>query len=145
MNNRNVYDSAFHIFRTQQKLCEKFESLGFNFEYGQGAVGIAFDNLISETEVIILECLGLTTSRQINKKCAIAGTQYPVKIDVFYCEDMNDVFAITADDFSEFFFKAVNNDELQDLMWKAIAERNISAREQYNELKIGTIGISHLI
>ena len=137
--NRTIYDSAFAIMKTQSEMCSKLDSIGLRFEYGEGFVGKSLESLINDSETIILESLGLYFTSK-DTKMKLCGESYPTTVEVLYAKDENPEWAITADDFCEFFYKAVDNEHLQDLMWKVMVDRDQSAKDEYNKLNIGKIG-----
>ena len=136
---RTTYDSAFAILKTQNELCNKLEEVGLNFEYGSGFIGEAFETLLNESETIIRDALGLHDV-PVDHTCRILGVDHPFTDYVLYPEDDDVEWSITADDFSEFFYKAIQNEKIQDVMWKAMVDRDESAKTEFNSLKIGKIG-----
>ena len=137
--NRTIYDSAFNILKTQSEMCNKLESIGLRFEYGDGFVGKTLESLINDSETIIIESLGLHSAYR-NTKTTICGEVWPVEVEVLYGDDENSEWSITVDDFSEFFYKAIDNAHLRDLMWRIMIERDEAAKDEYHKLKIGKIG-----
>lgn len=136
---RAIYDAAFAIMKTQSEMCSKLDSVGLRFDYGEGFIGKSLESLINDSETIILESLGLYFVSK-NAKVNLCGESYSTTVDVLYAKDENPEWAITADDFCEFFYKAVDDEHLQDLMWKVMVDRDQSAKEEYNNLGIGKIG-----
>ena len=57
--NKDVYNKAFHILKTQNEVCNKLESIGLRFEYGDGFVGKTLESLIDDSEAIVIASLGL--------------------------------------------------------------------------------------
>jgi hypothetical protein len=137
--NRTTYDAAFRIMKTQKEMCSKLESVGLRFEYGDGFTGKSLESLINDSETIILESLGLHFVSK-NTKTTLCGESWPTTVEVLYSEDDNPEWAITADDFFEFFYKAIDNNHLQDLMWRIIVARDYDAKTEYNKLGIGKVG-----
>ena len=137
--NKTIYDTAFNIMKTQNEMCSNMEKFGLRFEYGDGLVGKALESLINDSETIILESLGLHFVSK-NVKTMICGESWPTTVDVLYREDENPEWAITADDFFEFFYKSIDDENLRDLMWRVMVERREEAKEEYNKLGIGKIG-----
>jgi hypothetical protein len=125
--------------KTQGEMCSSLENIGLRFEYGDGFVGKALESLVNNSETIVLESLGLHFVSK-NTKATLCGESWPISVEVLYGEDENPEWAITADDFFEFFYKAVDNEHLQDIMWKAMVDRDQSAKGEYNQLNIGKIG-----
>ena len=134
-----IYDAAFAIMKTQSEMCSKLDAIGLRFEYGEGFIGKSLESLINDSETIILESLGLYFISK-DAKMKLCGESYSTTVEVLYAKDENPEWAITADDFCEFFYKAVDNEHLQDLMWKVMVDRNQSAKDEYNQLNIGKIG-----
>ena len=137
--NRTVYDSAFNILKTQNDMCSKLESIGLRFEYGDGFIGKTLESLINDSEAIILESLGLHCASK-STKTMLCGESWPVEVEVLYGEDEKSEWAITADDFSNFFYRAIDDVNLRDLMWRIMIERDGAAKDEYHELRIGKIG-----
>ena len=138
--NRIIYDKAFQIISTQKELCDKLDSLGLNFEYGQGFIGKTLEDLINNSETIVLESLGLEYYNPTEKKCNINGSEYPVVVERLYTKDHQHDWSITVDDFSDFFYKAIENHHIQDLMWRIMVEKDEDAKAEYNSLNIGFVG-----
>jgi hypothetical protein len=137
--NREIYDRAFNILTTQSNMCAKLEDIGLRFEYGDGFVGKALESLINDSESIIIAALGLhevSVSRQVN----IFGTIYPTDDAALYTDDNDPEWSITMDDFCEFFYHAIRNEATRELMWEAMANKNIDAKSKYNALGHGRIG-----
>ena len=129
---KESYFAAFEVLKTQNDICNKFEEIGFNFEYGTGFFGIAMENLNNQGYAILKESLeikALTQYRTIN----ISGIEQVVQFDVFYVGDYDENFTITEDDFSDFVYDSVKNNELQDLFWKVMVEKDNAAREKFNQ------------
>lgn len=137
--NRTIYDTAFNIIKTQGEMCSNLENIGLRFEYGDGFVGKALESLINDSETIVLESLGLHFVSK-NTKTNLCGESWPVSVEVLYGEDENPEWAITADDFFDFFYKAIDNEHLRDLMWRVIVDRDAATKDEYNKLGIGEIG-----
>jgi hypothetical protein len=137
--NRTIYDIAFNILETQSSICDKLESVGLRFEYGSGFVGESLESLINDAENIILESLGLHEV-SVDSKMLIAGDLWPATIEVLRPEDNNSEWSITMEDFYEFFYQAIKNPTIRDLMWKAMVDKDQDAKNKYNDLKCGRIG-----
>ena len=137
--NKTVYDTAFNIMKTQSDMCSNLEKVGLRFEYGDGFVGKALESLINDSETIILESLGMHFVSK-NTKTTLCGESLPVSVEVLYGKDENPEWAITADDFFEFFYKAIDDEHLRNLMWQIAVNRNHAAKDEYNQLNIGKIG-----
>ena len=121
-------------------ICCKLGSIGINFEYGHGFVGETLQSLIDNSETIIKESLGLSQCVPIEKMCCINGVDYPVSVDVLHTKEQDPEWSITYDDFYEFFYKAIENEEIREIFWNAFTNKDLSAKEKYNSLKIGYIG-----
>lgn len=137
--NRKIYDAAFEVLHTQESMCQNLEKIGLRFEYGDGVVGQALLDLLNHSETIIKESLGLHLEIK-DAKCTIGGVDYPVYSYVLCTDDNDSEWSITEDDFCEFFHHARNDIRLQDLMWKAITEKDAEAKDMYNNLGYGRIG-----
>lgn len=122
--NREIYERIFGIIQTHNDICNKLESAGLRFEYGDGFVGKSLEALLNDSEIIIRESLGL----------------HEVSGLALYTKENDPDWSISLDDFCEFFYKAIENDNIRDLMWKAMVEKNIEAKQQYNQLNFGRIG-----
>lgn len=138
--NRTIYDSAFHILETQKEIFDKLDSLGVSFEYGQGFIGKTLESLINDSDTIIIECLGLEDIPPVNKQCTINGLSCEVSVDIFCAKGNDEEWSITHDDFYDFFYAAIDNIQLRDLMWRAMVEKDVRAKEQFNKSGHGLIG-----
>lgn len=137
--NKTIYNTAFDLLSLQETACQSFEKSGLRFEYGDGPVGEFLLGLLNGADMIIKESLGLH-SNQYPVKVFIGGNEYPTNVDILYSEDQNADWSITEDDFCEFIYKARDDKTVRELMWKAMVDRDQSAKDEYNKLKIGKIG-----
>jgi hypothetical protein len=136
---KTAYDAAFRVLKTQSEMCSKLESVGLRFEYGDGFIGKSLESLINDSETIVLDLLGLHfVTKSVNT--TFYGISGPMPVEVLYAEDENPEWAISADDFCEFFYKAIDDEHLRNLMWQIVVERNHTAKDEYNQLDIGKIG-----
>jgi hypothetical protein len=136
---KTVYDAAFRVLKTQSEICSKFESIGLRFEYGDGFFGKSLESLINDSETIILESLGLHLVTK-NTNTVFCGAFGSMPVDVLYSMDNDPDWAITNDDFCEFFYKAIDDEHLRNLMWRVMVDRDSDAKDEYNKLRIGKIG-----
>jgi hypothetical protein len=137
---KTIYECAFNILKTQKEICDKLDTMGFNFEYGQGFIGETLVALINNGETIVRECLGLGHYVTVEKTCNINGLAYPISVDVLYTVEKDPDWSITEDDFCEFFYVAIKDLEVRDLMWKAMVEKDFEAKQKFNQLGHGKIG-----
>lgn len=137
--NRTIYDAAFHILSTQNDCCNKLEYMGLRFEYGDGFIGEKLLSLLNDAQEIIKETLGLHEVSR-DAKVYIGGDYWPTTIEVLYTENEDPDWAMTTDDFYEFFYQAQKNETVKDLMWKAMVEKDVEAKEEYNKMEHGRIG-----
>ena len=137
--NRTIYDTAFNILSTHNDFCNNLESIGLRFEYGDGFVGEKLLSLINDAESIIREALGLHEV-SLDAKVRVNGNSWQTTIEILYTEDEDPNWAITSDDFCEFFYQAQKNDQVKDLMWRAMVDKNVEAKEEYNKMGHGRIG-----
>jgi hypothetical protein len=120
-------------------MCDQLERVGLDFEYGSGCVGQALGSLINDAQLIVIEALGLH-EMPIDKPFRIYHESWPTTIDVLYTEDNDPDWSITMDDFFEFFNQAIKNPAVRELMWNAMANKDIESREIYNAMNCGRIG-----
>lgn len=138
--NRRSYDAAFEIMRAQESVANALENIGLRFEYEDGVVGKAFNTFLNSADTIIIESLGLHERTEATT-CTISGERYPITLERLYTEENNPDWSITADDMCEFFYQARDNETLQDLMWKAMVEKNEDAKKELNAtMKSARIG-----
>lgn len=138
--NKNIYESAFDILAIQNEMCHGIENLGLRFDYGDGVVGKALEQLLNKSEAIIIESLGLHEVTE-DATCTIGGQKYPVDLEVLYIKENNPDWSITCDDFYKFFYCAIKDLTIRDLMWKAMVNRDVDSKEQFNALNKGRIGV----
>lgn len=139
MTNREIYDRAFSVLKTQNAICDKLESIGLRFEYGDGFVGETLLSLLNDCEAIVIEALGLHEVA-CERTCKFLGSDWPTNDSSFYTEDNDPTWSITADDFCEFFYRAQKDETVRELMWKAMVKKDAVAKENYNKLGHGRIG-----
>ena len=130
--NKEVYKAAFNIMKTQNDICNQFEDIGFNFEYGSGFMGTALENLLNQSYTIIKSVMNFNY-KTLYKTILIGGCPQNVSFDVFYIGEYDENWAITEDDFSDFVHFAINSEKMQEWFWQAMVERNEVAKEQFNK------------
>ena len=140
--NKTIYNTAFRILSTQEDMCQRLENIGLRFEYGEGYVGETLLKLLNDSELIIKEALGLHSVSE-PCTCNISGIDYPITLDILYTSEDDPDWSITEDDFCEFFYQAQHNEEVRDLMWKAMIEKDETAKNKFNELDCGRIGVTY--
>ena len=131
--NKEIYKSAFAIINTQNEICNNFENIGFSIDYSSGAVGKALENLLNQAYTILdgsLDFNRKTHCRKIN----ISGYTQEVCFDVLYVGNYDEDWTITEDDFSDFIYKAADSEELQELFWKAMVDRDENAKTHFNKI-----------
>ena len=138
--NRNIYEAAFDILVIQNEICNNLEKLGLRFEYGDGVVGQTLEKLLNKSESVIIESLGLHEVTE-GATCTIGGQKYHVDLEMLYTEDNDSDWSITCDDFYEFFYCAIKDLTIRDLMWRAMVNKDVVAKEQFNALNKGRIGV----
>ncbi len=138
---KEIYKSAFDILKMQNEMCDKFEDIGLCFEYGHGFMGVTLEELSNKAYTIILSVMGFnrkTMQRTIN----ISGYPQGVCFDVLYIGEYDENWTITEDDFSDFVHTAVRSEKLQEWFWRAMIEKDESAKEEFNKatkmFKIGS-------
>lgn len=141
---KNSYLAAFNIQKAQNTLGTKLSEMGLHFEYGAGVIGQAMHTFVQECDVIIKEALGLHYE-EVPVMCNIFGTNYETSVYVLYADDNDPEWSITEDDFCQFLYEAVTNEDLQELMWKAMVEKDINAKNEFNankRFKIGPLSVN---
>ena len=108
-------------------------------EYGDGFVGKKLLSLINDAQEIVKESLGLHEVSR-DAKVYIGTDCWPTTIEILYTKDEDPDWAITADDFYEFFYQAQKDESVKELMWEAMTNRNVEAKEEYNKMGHGRIG-----
>lgn len=129
---KEIYKSAFAIMKTQNNICNQFEDMGFRFEYGQGFMGEALEELLNNSYAIIKASMNFNC-KTIHKTIFIGGCPQNVSFDVFYLGEYDENWVITEDDFSDFVHFAINSEKMQEWFWQAMVEKNETAKEQFNK------------
>lgn len=143
--NRDAYDSAFAVMKSQANVCNAFDDIGLRFEYGDGVIGTSLENIINNAYTIIRSVMGFQT-KTYTKKIIISGYTQTVSFDVLYVGEYDEAWAITEDDFSDFVHIAVDSCKMQDMFWKAMIERDEDSKAQFNQIsKNFKIGISQYL
>ena len=135
--NKTIYKTAIESLRKQREFESKLDNLGFHFEYGEGIFGLYCNDIFNNNELIIRESMGLHIE-SLSTTCTINGVKHPIILEILYREDHDDDFSITMDDFIDFISELAfkNNDnyeELSELLWKAIVEKDEHAKKLYND------------
>ena len=135
--NRENYDCAFNLLEAKVSFENELDAIGLNFEYGIGPVGKFMEAIFDSVEPIIKNELGLVTEFSVPAQTTIDFIPVVTNVYIYTTEDSSKEWSITADNFYEFFYKAIKNKELRDLMWKAMTEKDLDAKAKFNELMAG--------
>lgn len=134
--NKIIYKTAIESLRKQREFESKLDNLGFHFEYGEGIFGLYCNDIFNNNELIIRESMGLHIE-SVPATCTINGIKHPIVLEILYREDHDDDFSITMDDFIDFVgnlaFNSNDYEELSELLWKAIVEKDEQSKKIYNE------------
>lgn len=127
-----IYDSLMDCIDNQREMENKLEAIGLRFEYGDGAVGTFMEKNINKHNDCIIEVLGLH-EKSYDKPAVICGTRMLVDLAIFYTEDEDVDWAITADDFFEVLYDAENKPFLRDLIFNTFVNKDVAAKEAINK------------
>lgn len=130
--NKDVYFAAFNVLKTQNNICNMFEDIGLNFEYGSGVIGVALEDLSNQAYSIIKSIMDFNC-KTLYRNITINGIQQNICFDVLYIGEYDEDWAITEDDFSDFVHTAIDSKKLQDWFWNAMVDRDEMAKEQFNK------------
>lgn len=135
---KETYDHAFEILSAKKKFESSLDYIGLNFEYGNGPIGEFMESLLNHVEPIIKNELGLVIEEIEKAPDIIIGCNtYPVDVYVNYTVEHDKDWCITDDDFCEFFYKAIDDENLRELMWKVMADRDEDAKAKFNKAMKG--------
>lgn len=124
-------EMTFTALRAQQEYENKLLEMGFNFEYGEGAVG---SFLLSNKNALLdtLEYLLGFERKTFKIRTNVFGEMMPCTLDIFMPEDGDFDFAISEDDFSDCVYKAIDNEELSQLIIRIWIEKDEEAKNTLN-------------
>ena len=124
-------EAIFMALREQNVYENKLLEMGFNFEYGEGAVG---SFLLSNKNALLdtLEYLLGFERKTFKIRTNVFGEMMPCTLDIFMPEDGDFDFAISEDDFSDCVYKAIDNEELSQLIIRIWVEKDEEAKNTLN-------------
>lgn len=131
MKDKKSYFNAMEVLKKTREFDQKLCDLGFSFEYNDDSiVGDYFSTVLTNMEGIIVSSLGLTM-KVAETFCKELNTL--VNIDIYYPDDNDARFAISADDLFEIIYN-VNRSDVTNLLWLAIAEKDLESKEKLERM-----------